>query len=556
MRIDKNTTIRLGNRNIVKIKKGDVVIWQKTTEPVEGPDYFYIESLGDANTISVKNKGNGNTDNVTPTLEYSTDKNTWNTITFDWTSGTHTTELPVKLNTGEKMYFRNDTRKFSNSSSKCITFSSTVSSNVGGDIRTLSNYLDVNSETTPQSNMFYGLFNGNKNIVDASNLRLSYTSLADYCYYQLFYGCTSLVTAPELSATTLASSCCRSMFEGCTSLTTAPALPPTTLADYCYANMFQGCTSLTSTPILPATTLVSDCYSYMFYGCTSLTIAPELPATTMKYGCYEGMFQGCSKLKSVTVYAKDISATDCTKNWLSNVANSGTFNNMGFAPFKTGSSGVPSGWTEVVPPIQSITANPDTFTIKSYKDTVKCTSTLTITTTTGITTTHTNSATITVGENTGDTTRTLTETIPYKSSSYQVTIIQTANDVKTFSWNVVSTGTYPFELNSNGYYESTNKGQGNSYSYATLNYSGFDELVLECINSGELNFDYGIISQPDVQLSESTSDDGGTGSTNVFHNFKSQSSTNPVQITIPSDKGSHFITIKFRKECSSAEGND
>ena len=389
----------------------------QTANDTDEPDYFYIESLGDGNTISVKNEGDGNTDNVTPTLEYSTDKNTWNTITFDWTSGTHTTELPVKLNTGEKMYFRNDTRKFSNSSSKCITFSSTVSSNVGGDIRTLSNYLDVNSETTPQSNMFYGLFNGNKNIVDASNLRLSYTSLADYCYYQLFYGCTSLVTAPELSATTLASSCCRSMFEGCTSLTTAPALPPTTLADYCYANMFQGCTSLTSTPILPATTLVSDCYSYMFYGCTSLTIAPELPATTMKYGCYEGMFQGCSKLKSVTVYAKDISATDCTKNWLSNVANSGTFNNMGFAPFKTGSSGVPSGWTEVVPPIQSITANPDTFTIKSYKDTVKCTSTLTITTTTGITTTHTNSATITVGENTGDTTRTLTETIPYKSSS-------------------------------------------------------------------------------------------------------------------------------------------
>ena len=95
MRIDKNTTIRLGGRNIVKVKLGDVVIWQKTTEPVVGPEYFYIESLGDANTISVKNQGNGSTDNVTPTLEYSKDKNTWNTITFDWTSGNHTTELPV-----------------------------------------------------------------------------------------------------------------------------------------------------------------------------------------------------------------------------------------------------------------------------------------------------------------------------------------------------------------------------------------------------------------------------------------------------------------------------
>ena len=606
MRIDKNTTIRLGDRNIVKVKLGDVVIWQKTTEPVVGPDYFYIESLGDANTISVKNKGDGSTDGVTPTLEYSKDKNTWNTITFDWTSGEHTTELPVKLNTGEKMYFRNDTRKFSNSGSKYITFSSSVSSNVGGDIRTLSNYLDVNNETKPKSYMFYGLFYNNKKIVDASNLRLSYTTLEQGCYQW--------------------------MFTGCSSLTTAPALPSTTLADGCYNNMFCDCTSLTSAPELPATTLADYCYVYMFDGCSSLTSAPTLPATTLKAYCYRSMFNGCNSLTSVTIYATS-TTYDSFESWLSNVSPSGTVYNNGFLDLpKNSASGIPSGWTEVVPEIQSITANPntftiefnnetvtcnstlevvttvgtltktnsvnftvgentgsttrtitetipykgssydvtivqsaiqsitanpDTFTIKSYKDTVKCVSTLTITTTLGTTVTQTNSATITVGENTGDTTRTLTETIPYKGSSYQVTIVQTANDVKPVtSWNVVSTGTYPFELNTNGYYESTNKGHDSSYSYATLNYSGFDELVLECINSGEPNYDYGIISQPDVQLGESYEDDGATGSTNVFHNFKGQSSTNPVQLTIPSDGGSHFITIKFRKDSSSAQGND
>ena len=816
MRIDKNTTIRLGDRNIVKVKLGDVVIWQKTTEPVVGPDYFYIESLGDANTVSVINRGNGNTDNVTPTLEYSTDKNTWNTITFDWTSGEHTTELPVKLNTGEKMYFRNDTRKFSGSYATYISFSSTVSSNVGGDIRTLSNYLDVDNETTVQEYMFYYLFYNNKYIVDASNLRLPYTTLAtscyygmfqgctsltsaptlpdttlaDYCYGYMFQGCSSLTTAPELpvttltngcyrsmfrdcssltttptlpattlksecysnmfqgcaslttapalpattlagkcysymfsgckklttvpalpattlasycyqsmfsscsslttapelpvttlapycynsmfsdctslttapteipattfesnccqdmfrnctslttaptfpNATTMGDTCCRDMFNGCTSLTSAPALPATTLANSCYTSMFVDCTSLTSAPALPATTLASSCYSSMFMRCTSLVNAPTLPATTLAPYCYNWMFNNCTKLKSVTVYAKDISASNCTKDWLDYVAYSGTFNNMGFAPFSKGASGIPNGWTENIPPIQSITvnpdtftiefnnetvtcnstlevtttvgtltktnsatltvgentgdttrtitktipyynssydvtivqsaiqsitANPDTFTIKSYNKRVNCTSTLTITTTLGTTVTDTNTAFITVGENTGDTTRTLTETIPYKGSSYQVTIIQTANDVKPpQSWNVVSTGTYPFELNTNGYYESTNKGQSSSYSYATLNYEGFDELVLECINSGESNYDYGIISQPDVLLSESTKDDGATGSTNVFHNFQGQSSENPVQLTIPSDEGSHFITIKFRKDSSSAEGND
>ena len=268
----------------------------QTANDTDEPDYFYIESLGDANTVSVKNEGNGNTDNVTPTLEYSTDKNTWNTITFDWTSGTHTTKLPVTLNTGEKMYFRNDTRKFSNSSNKYISFLSSVSSNVGGDIRTLSNYLDVNSETKPQSYMFSILFKNNKYIVDASNLRLPYTSLADYCYYQLFYGCTSLVTAP--------------------------ALPATTLANYCYNYMFQNCKSLTTAPALPATTLANSCYRYMFYG--------------------------CSKLNSITVYADDISMFDCIYNWLSGVASSGTFNNYGSATYTTDSpSGIPTGWTEV-----------------------------------------------------------------------------------------------------------------------------------------------------------------------------------------------------------------
>ena len=610
MRIDKNTTIRLGDRNIVKVKLGDVVIWQKTIEPEPvGPDYFYIESLGDGNTISVVNKGNGDTYGVTPTLEYSTDKNTWNTITFDWTSGEHTTELPVKLNTGGKMYFRNDTRKFSNDYNKYITFSSSVSSNVGGDIRTLSNYLNVDNETTTERYMFKELFKSNKNIVDASNLKLPYTRLEKGCYQGMFWGCSKLTTAPT-------------------------ELPATTLADSCYYDMFDYCTSLTTVPTeLPATTLKYECYGYMFSGCTSLTSVPALPATTLVLSCYSSMFYGCKKLNSITVFANDISASYCTSNWLSGVASTGTFINFGSATYPTGESGIPSGWTEVKAPpiqsitanpdtftiefnnetvtckstlevvttvgtftktnsatltvgentgnttrtitktipyynssydvtivqsaIQSITANPDTFTIKSYKSRVTCASTLTIATTLGTTVTDTNTATITVGENTGDSTRTLTETIPYKGSSYQITIVQTANDVKpVISWNVESTGTYPFELNTNGYYESTNKGHNNSYSYATLNYEGFENLVLECINSGESNYDYGIISQPDVLLSESIEDDGATGSTKVFKNFKGQSSTNPVQITIPTDKGSHFITIKFRKDSSTSEGND
>ena len=616
----------------------------QTANDTDEPEYFYIDSLDDGNTVTLNTYLNStdNSKSVTPTLQFSTDKRNWSTVTFDWsTTGNKNIDIPTVLNTGDKMYFRNDTGKFSYGSNNrnydtvyCskISFSTNKNTNVGGDIRTLFNYIDVETSSMKDTGRFIYLFKDNTHIVDASNLRLQSTNLESDCYYGMFQGCTSLTSAPALPAVNLESGCYYGMFQGCTSLTSAPALPAVNLARYCYYGMFQGCTSLTTAPALPATTLEYFCYEAMFLGCSKLTVAPVLPATKLEGCCYEAMFSGCTSLTSVTIYAKDV-LYDSLVSWLNNVAPSGTVYNNGFLDLpKDSTSGVPSGWTEVVPEIQSITANPDTFTIefnnetvtcnstlevvttvgtltktnsvtftvgentgsttktitetipyynssydvtivqsaiqsitanpdtftiKSYKDTVKCNSTLTIATTIGTTVTDTNSATFTVGENTGDSTRTLTETIPYKGSSYQITIVQTANDVKpAYSWNVVSTGTYPFELNTNDYYESTNKGHDSSYSYATLNYEGFENLVLECINSGESNYDYGIISQPDVLLSESYEDDGATGSTKVFKNFKGESSTNPVQITIPSDKGSHFITIKFRKDSSQAQGND
>ena len=174
------------------------------------------------------------------------------------------------------------------------------------------------------------------------------TTLANYCYNLMFAGCTNLTTPPSsLPATTLANSCCERMFQDCTSLTTAPALPAETLASYCYIRMFQGCTSLTTAPELPATTLADNCYYEMFRDCTSLTTAPDLPATTLVDRCYYGMFRGCTNLNSVTCLATDISASNCTTNWLLNVAATGTFYK---APSMTAwtensVSGIPTGWT-------------------------------------------------------------------------------------------------------------------------------------------------------------------------------------------------------------------
>ena len=235
------------------------------------------------------------------------------------------------------------------------------------------------SATTLADYCYRFMFNGCANLTQAPELPA--TTLADYCYdsmfqhcisltqapnlpaktltqscyIMMFRGCTGLTQAPELPATILAKNCYDSMFANCTSLTQVPELPVITLVDYCYDSMFSGCTSLTQAPELPATTLAYGCYSYMFEGCTGLTQAPELPATTLADYCYYSMFNGCTSLNYIKCLATDTSATDCTQNWLSNVAQTGTFECDNKKYFTVDSpNGIPSGWTitEINPDVE------------------------------------------------------------------------------------------------------------------------------------------------------------------------------------------------------------
>lgn len=172
----------------------------------------------------------------------------------------------------------------------------------------------------------------------------------DYAFYGLFGRCTKLINTNELilPATTLANNCYFEMFSGCTSLTTAPELPATTLVRSCYYGMFRDCTSLSTAPELPATTLDNNCYDGMFYGCTSLTTAPELPATTLANYCYYKMFNGCENLSEITMLATNISASYCLINWVSGVSSTGTFvKHPDMTTLPSGISGIPEGWTVV-----------------------------------------------------------------------------------------------------------------------------------------------------------------------------------------------------------------
>ena len=276
-------------------------------------------------------------------------------VTYKVNGGTEQTIAsgePITLaNIGDKVEFFGDNKAYATKHDNYSNIACSADCYVYGNIMSLVQSEGFKDATElKQSYTFCSLFKSNAHIKNKSGapLLLPATTLAEYCYEQMFYGCASLTAAPELKATTLATWCYEQMFYGCASLTAAPSLPATTLAENCYGGMFSGCTSLAPAPSLPAATLAISCYSNMFNGCTSLTAAPELKATTLATWCYSTMFYGCSKLSSVTCLATDISASVCTTGWLNGVAASGTFTKAaGMTSWTRDESGIPSGWTVV-----------------------------------------------------------------------------------------------------------------------------------------------------------------------------------------------------------------
>ena len=134
-------------------------------------------------------------------------------------------------------------------------------------------------------------------------------------------------------------------------------LPATTLKEYCYTGMFRGCEVLEKAPELPATVLAPHCYEEMFSDCYELTTAPELPAAILVESCYEDMFDGCEKLNYVKCLATDYSAEDCIDDWLSDVAETGTFVKAAEANISRSEIGLPDGWSIQGATKYSITIN-------------------------------------------------------------------------------------------------------------------------------------------------------------------------------------------------------
>lgn len=259
----------------------------------------------------------------------------------------------VTINADEKLILQGEL------STVLGTFAST------GNFRVYGNIQSLNLLGSPSIACTGGLFKNCTGLTDARYLILPQATVPASGYYEMFKGCTSLVTAPKIEATQFNSRSLQSMFQGCTSLTT---IRPFTIDNYAYyvcsqmfANctslvmvpeiiinyagyqthqymfsgcsslidasrikmptdirdglafrfMFDGCTNLKNVPALPATTMTHNCYNSMFRGCTSLEYAPTLPATTLANNCYFQMFDGCQSLKKCPELPATTLATSC-----------------------------------------------------------------------------------------------------------------------------------------------------------------------------------------------------------------------------------------------------
>ena len=243
---------------------------------------------------------------------------------------------PFTLNAGQSACIKGNRTNYTNNggdeygtpSSKPI-FTATTLCYISGNIMTL-----LSDQNNLSESAFHGAFSKGKNtavnyidIDPESPLILPATTLPSKCYMQMFRNCKSLTRAPVFRAEVVNYRSCYNMFRDCIGLTSAEGIE------------------------LPAMTLAIDCYRELFRGCTSLTsAAPKLPAPTLVKECYRQMFSS-TQITSLVCLATDISAENCTNEWMSGVTNnnSRTFYkassmSVGDGGWSRDSHGIPSSW--------------------------------------------------------------------------------------------------------------------------------------------------------------------------------------------------------------------
>ena len=141
---------------------------------------------------------------------------------------------------------------------------------------------------------------------------------------------------------------------------------------YMFNRLFAG-TKMTTAEnlVMDVDSVAMHACSSMFEGCTALTKSFEMPAATLTNSCYNEMFKGCSSLNHIRCYATDISAYNCTYNWVSGVSATGTFvKHTSMTGWSTGNDGIPTGWVvQNYTPPKDMAISPTTINATSAQTT-------------------------------------------------------------------------------------------------------------------------------------------------------------------------------------------
>ena len=403
----------------------------------------------------------------------------------------------------------------------------------------------------------------------------------------VFQDCYSLqsINIPE-SVTSIGSNA----FRDCPSLQSI-SIPNNVTSIGNYA--FQGCSSLQSINIPNSVTSIGN---YAFHSCASLQ-SINIPNSVTSVG--NSAFSGCSSINKAI-----ISSSAAIGSYVYYFQNYTTFDFSGCSSIPTlSSSSAIGGGVQYVKVIyvpldlynewikatnwvvfkDKIKPNGSGFTSFTGTNKLHYNESATLTATyiadkelTDITVTASNPDAIEIGQYTIDAanktitipvtsknvidtvTVTLSATFDGKAQSKTLSIkIKESFKTPSFTVTDVEGASYNFTLNSNGYYESTNKKVNKSAALCKLDITDLEDtskIIFDCINSGEANYDFGMISKINTTLSTSNNEDSAS---NLFVNFKGQSSTSVVTKTYPiSAVAACFFTLKFRKDGAGDSGND
>lgn len=385
------------------------------------------------------------------------------------------------------------------------------------------------NDTANVTNMMY-MFRSNYSSLTAIPLlnTSNATNLSYWCE-----GCRALTTFPAIDTSNATDINC--MCQNCTSLTTVPVLNTSKATDM--RMIFQNCTSLTTVQGLD----ISSCTNMYaaFSGCSkleSITFTNETPCSIV-----ESTFQGCTSLTEIKVPTFEAYLAYC-EAWGDYIDISIiTTDDKGLASIDNQSlaiDGLPS----------------KDITIKYFGSSATLTAVSDSASICGASISG-NVLTITAeGEGTANITVTMTSGEETLTQTFSVDVLESIPE-STYSVEAIDGVTYGFTLNDSGYYESTCQGISNGFSLCkvVINASGFHTMYLDCINSGESSYDFGILSNLDTTLTTSYYQD----TSNVFKSFKGLSSTEVQTVDYGViEAGEHYIYVKYIKDNSGNSGND